>query len=112
MVAGGRCAKAPPRDFRFLRGLLVVVEFVAPGNLSPRKVWCLVPGSRGEGTCTLHAFRAVFRCRLFLLAVCVDLVHQRFIFQAVTALVLDETSFWLRLEKAAIATARSVARLS
>ena len=31
-----RYAKAPPLVFRFLPGLLLVVEFVAPEHLSPR----------------------------------------------------------------------------
>ena len=40
-------AKAPPLVFRFLPGLLLVVEFVAPEHLSPR--WSIAPGSRDEG---------------------------------------------------------------
>ena len=61
-VEGGRYAKAPRRDFRFPPGLLVVVDFVAPGNFSPRDVlYLVVVGTRENATCALHARRVVFR---------------------------------------------------
>lgn len=54
--------------------------FVAPEHLSPRR--CMVPGTRNEGNTTRTLFHTIigglcFRGRLFLLAACVALVHQR-----------------------------------
>ena len=47
-----RYATEPPRDFRFLPGLLVVMELLA---------LCLVVGTRENTTCTLHASKVIFR---------------------------------------------------
>jgi len=50
-----RYATEPPRDFRFYPGLLLVVEFVAPEHLSPRR--SIVPRSRDEGKHNIYASR-------------------------------------------------------
>ena len=50
-----RYATEPPRDFRFYPGLLLVVEFVAPEHLSPRR--SIVPRSRDEGKHNVYASR-------------------------------------------------------
>ena len=47
--------ESAPRDFGFLPGLLLVVEFVAPEHLSPR--WSIVSGSRDEGIHDMYASR-------------------------------------------------------
>ena len=50
-----RYATEPPRDFRFYPGLLLVVEFVLPEHLSPRR--SIVPRSRDEGKHNIYASR-------------------------------------------------------
>ena len=50
-----RYATEPPRDFRFSPGLLLVVEFVLPEHLSPRR--SIVPRSRDEGKHNIYASR-------------------------------------------------------
>ena len=98
-----RYAKAPPVVFRYLRELqrVLVVEFVAE-HLGLRRSF--VAGSRDEGQrhVRLHARTVVFSSSLSVIS--------RFS-QAPTALVLDETSL-LSFVNAAIATARTVVRLS
>ena len=56
----------------------MVEEFIAPENLSPHGVIApiIVFGTREDTTCTLHDRRVVFGSCIFLLAACVDLVHQ------------------------------------
>ena len=85
-----RYAKEPPIGFRFLPGLLLVVEIVAPKHLSSRR--SIAPGSRDKGQYE-NMYASRYEGWLFLLAVCV-LAHQhlaRFPLTP-TVLVLDETS--------------------
>ena len=101
-----RYAKTPPLFFCFLPGLLLVVEFVAPEHLSPRR--SIAPSSRDEGKnsiCKLHARRVVFSFSLS-------------VFSSINIYRLDadypchrRDKLRLRLENAAMTISRTMARL-
>ena len=85
-----RYAKAPPTVFRFLPRLLLVVEFVAPEHLSPRR--SIVPGSRDEGntTYTLRERRVVFSRSLSVFSS----INIWIFTQTPASFALDETRGW------------------
>ena len=86
-----RYANAPPVVLRILPGLqLLVVEFVAPEHLSPRR--SIVPGSRDEGntTYTLRERRVVFSRSLSVFSS----INIWIFTQTPASFALDETRGW------------------